>query len=206
MFHKICRRIVLPFFKLFYRVKIKGLENLPKDKSFIIVSNHLGIVDCFALASLFKQKVYFMAKKELFNKKGKAKFIRWLGGIPVDREKLYITTIKECFKTIKNGDVLIVFPEGTRNRNVEEIDLLPLKGGASLIAFKTGVQIVPVGMAKKYKIFRKNHICIGKAYDYSNYQGQKLSAELTEELTEDMANRIKDCIMQARDFAKVAKK
>ena len=206
MFHKICRRIVLPFFKLFYRVKIKGLENLPKDKSFIIVSNHLGIVDCFALASLFKQKVYFMAKKELFNKKGKAKFIRWLGGIPVDREKLDITTIKECFKTIKNGDVLIVFPEGTRNRNVEEIDLLPLKGGASLIAFKTGVQIVPVGMAKKYKIFRKNHICIGKAYDYSNYQGQKLSAELTEELTEDMANRIKDCIMQARDFAKVAKK
>lgn len=206
MFHKICRRIVFPFFKLFYRVKIKGLENLPKDKSFIIVSNHLGMVDCFALASLFKQKVYFMAKKELFNKKGKAKFIRWLGGIPVDREKLDITTIKECFKTIKNGDVLIVFPEGTRNRNVEEIDLLPLKGGASLIAFKTGVQIVPVGMAKKYKIFRKNHICIGKAYDYSNYQGRKLSAELTEELTEDMANRIKDCIMQARDFAKVAKK
>ena len=206
MFHKICRRIVFPFFKLFYRVKIKGLENLPKDKSFIIVSNHLGMVDCFALASLFKQKVYFMAKKELFDKKGKAKFIRWLGGIPVDREKLDITTIKECFKTIKNGDVLIVFPEGTRNRKVEEIDLLPLKGGASLIAFKTGVQIVPVGMAKKYKIFRKNHICIGKAYDYSNYQGQKLSAELTEELTEDMANRIKDCIMQARDFAKVAKK
>ena len=206
MFHKICRRIVFPFFKLFYRVKIKGIENLPKDKSFIIVSNHLGMVDCFALASLFKQKVYFMAKKELFNKKGKAKFIRWLGGIPVDREKLDITTIKECFKTIKNGDVLIVFPEGTRNRKADEIDLLPLKGGASLIAFKSGVQIVPVGMAKKYRIFRKNHICIGEAYDYSDYQGQKLSAELTEELTEDMANRIKDCIMQARDFAKVAKK
>lgn len=206
MFHKICRRIVFPFFKLFYRVKIKGIENLPKDKSFIIVSNHLGMVDCFALASLFRQKVYFMAKKELFNKKGKAKFIRWLGGIPVDREKLDITTIKECFKTIKNGDVLIVFPEGTRNRKADEIDLLPLKGGASLIAFKSGVQIVPVGMAKKYRIFRKNYICIGEAYDYSAYQGQKLSAELTDEFTEDMSNRIKGCILQARDFAKVSKK
>ena len=202
MFHKICRRIVFPFFKLFYRVKIKGLENLPKDKSFIIVSNHLGMVDCFALASLFKQKVYFMAKKELFNKKCKAKFIRWLGGIPVDREKLDITTIKECFKTIKNGDVLIVFPEGTRNRKVEEIDLLPLKGGASLIAFKTGVQIVPVGMAKKYKVFRKNHMYIGEPYDYSTYQGQKLSAELADKLTEDMSAKIRDCITKAREFAK----
>ena len=205
MFHRICRRIVFPILKVFYRMKYKGLENLPKDKNFIVVSNHLGMIDCFAIARMFKQKIYFMAKKELFDKKGKAKFIRWLGGIPVDREKLDISTIKECFKTIKNGDVLVVFPEGTRNRKVEETDLLPLKGGASLIAFKTGVQIVPVGMAKKYKIFIKNHMYIGEAYDYSAYQGQKLSAELSDELTEDMSNRIKDCILNAREFAKESK-
>ena len=183
-------------------MKVKGLENLPKDKNFIIVSNHLGMIDCFAIAILFKQKIYFMAKKELFDKKFKAKFISWLGGIPVDREKLDITTIKECFKTIKNGDILVVFPEGTRNKKYDEIDLLPLKGGANLIAFKTGVQIVPIGMAKKYKVFRKNHMYIGEAYDYSKYQGQKLSAELSEELTEDMKIRIQDCISKAREFAK----
>lgn len=202
MFHKICRRILFPILRVFYRMKVKGLENLPKDKSFIIVSNHLGMIDCFAIATMFKQKIYFMAKKELFDKKAKAKFIRWLGGIPVDREKLDISTIKECFKTIKNGDVLVVFPEGTRNRKVDEVDLLPLKGGASLIAFKTGVQIVPVGMAKKYKVFRKNHMYIGEPYDYSAYQGQKLSAELADELTEDMSNKIRDCITKAREFAK----
>ena len=206
MFHKICRRIVFPIVKLFYRMKVKGLENLPKDENYIIVSNHLGMIDCFAIATMFKQKIYFMAKKELFNKKLKAKFIRWLGGIPVDREKLDITTIKECFKTLKNGDILVVFPEGTRNRKVDEIDLLPLKGGANLIAFKTNSKIVPVGMAKKYKVFRKNHMYIGEPYDYSNYQGQKLSAELSEELTEDMRVRILDCIEKARDFAKESKK
>ena len=127
MFHKICRRILFPILKLFYRMKVKGLENLPKDKNFIIVSNHLGMIDCFAIAILFKQKIYFMAKKELFDKKFKAKFISWLGGIPVDREKLDITTIKECFKTIKNGDILVVFPEGTRNKKYDEISKIAKK-------------------------------------------------------------------------------
>ena len=61
-------------------------------------------------------------------------------------------------------------------------------------------------MAKKYKVFRKNHMYIGEPYDYSNYQGQKLSAELSEELTEDMRVRILDCIEKARDFAKESKK
>ena len=206
MFHKICRRIVFPILRLFYRMKVRGLENLPKDENYIIVSNHLGMIDCFAIATMYKQKIYFMAKKELFDKKLKAKFIRWLGGIPVDREKLDITTIKECFKTIKNGDILVVFPEGTRNRRVDEVDLLPLKGGANLIAFKTGVKVVPVGMAKKYKVFRKNYMYIGEAYDYSEYQGQKLSAELSDKLTEDMRERLLFCVNQARDFAKESKK
>lgn len=206
MFHKICRRIVFPILKLLYRMKYKGLENLPKDENYIIVSNHLGIIDCFAIASIHRQKIYFMAKKELFDKKLKAKFIRWLGGIPVDREKLDITTIKECFKTIKNGDNLVVFPEGTRNKRVDETDLLPLKGGANLIAFKTGVKIVPVGMAKKFKIFRKNHMYIGEAYDYSKYKGEKLSSELSEKLTEDMKNRLIFCISKAREFAEESKK
>ena len=55
MFHKICRRIVFPIVKLFYRMKVKGLENLPKDENYIIVSNHLGMIDCFAIATMFKQ-------------------------------------------------------------------------------------------------------------------------------------------------------
>ena len=147
-----------------------------------------------------------MAKKELFDKKLKAKFIRWLGGIPVDREKLDITTIKECFKTLKNGDILVVFPEGTRNKKADEIDLLPLKGGANLIAFKTNSKIVPVGMAKKYKVFRKNYMYVGEPYDYSSLKGQKLSAELSDELTDDMKNRLLDCIKNAREFSKESKK
>lgn len=205
MFHKICRVLVTFFIKVFYRPKIKGLENLPKEGGFMLVCNHLSMIDCVILVTLFKQKIYFMAKKEIFDKKLKEKFFRWCGGIPVDRENLDLKSIKECFKKLKDGEVLVVFPEGTRNKT-QEVDLLPIKGGASLLAYKAGTKIVPVAMKSKFKIFGKNYLCIGEPYDYSEFKGKKLDAELTEKLTEDMANRILACLQMTREMAEETEK
>lgn len=206
MFHKICRRIVWPILRLFYRPKIKGLENIPKEEGgYMIISNHLGIIDCFAIAMLFRQKIYFMAKKELFDKKLKAKFIGWLGGIPVDRDKLDLTTVRTCLKTIKEGKILVVFPEGTRNKTREK-PLLPIKGGACMIAFMSKTKILPLAMKDKFKPFRKNYMYIDNTYDFSEYQGQKLTAELSEKLTEDMQSRLENCLEKVNEFSKEAKK
>lgn len=201
MFHAIVRTIAFFFFKILYRPKILGKENLPKDGSFILVANHLGKVDVFAIASLFKRKVYFLAKKEWFDKKLKSKFFKWAGGIPVDRENVDVNSIKNCFATLKKGNVLIIFPEGTRNRS-QEVPLLQLKGGASMIAFKSKSNVVPVFMYKKYKIFRKNYICIGEPYNYSNYNGQKLSPELSDTITQEMTQKLLDCKAKVDEFAK----
>ena len=155
MLHALARAVAFFFFKLFYRPKILGRENLPKDGSFILVSNHKGKVDVFAIASLFKRKIYFLAKKEWFNGKCKAKLFKWMGAIPVDRDNIDITSIKTCFATLKNGNVLVIFPEGTRNKD-NEVPLLPIKGGASMIAFKSKTKVVPVFMKEKYKIFKNS--------------------------------------------------
>ena len=201
MFHAIARAVAFFLFKIFYRPKILGKENLPKDGGFILVSNHLGKVDVFAIASLFKRKIYFMAKKEWFNKKSKAKLFKWMGAIPVDRDNVDINSIKTCFATLKNGNALVIFPEGTRNRDCE-VPLLPIKGGASLIAFKSKVKIVPVFMHKKYKMFKRNYICVGEPYDYSNYQGQKLTPELSDALSQEMADKLLECKEKVDEFAK----
>lgn len=205
MFHKICRVLVALFLKIFYRPKIKGFENLPKEGGFMLVCNHLSMIDCVVITTLFKQKIYFMAKKEIFNKKLKEKFFRWCGGIPVDRENLDLNSIKECFKTLKEGNVLVVFPEGTRNKK-QEVDLLPIKGGASLLAFKASTKVVPVAMKSKFKMFRKNYLYIGEAYDFKEYKGRRLDAELTDKLTEDMSNKLLDCLQKAREFAEETEK
>ena len=201
MLHALARAIAFFLFKIFYRPKILGKENLPKEGSFILVSNHLGKIDCFAIASLFKRKIYFMAKKEWFNKKAKAKLFKWMGAIPVDRDNFDINSIKTCFATLKNGNVLVIFPEGTRNKD-ERISLLPIKGGASMIAFKTKSKIVPVYMYNKYKPFRKNYICIGEPYDFLEYQGQKLTPELSDEFANQMTHKLLECKTKVDEFAK----
>ena len=205
LFHKICRRIVWPTLRLVYRPKIKGLENIPKEEGgYMIISNHLGIIDCFAIAMLFRQRIHFMAKKELFNKKLKAKFISWLGGIPVDRDKLDLSTVKTCLNTLKQDKILVVFPEGTRNKTNNQ-ELLPIKGGACMIAYMAKVKILPLAMKSKYKPFRKNYMYIDKPYDFSEYQGQKLNAEISETLTQDMKSRLEGCLEKVNEFSKEAK-
>jgi 1-acyl-sn-glycerol-3-phosphate acyltransferase len=200
MIHKILRRLLFPLFKIFWRVKIKGIENLPSSKNYVIISNHLGKVDCFAIATLFKEKIFFMAKKEWFEKKISSWFFKWLGGIPVDRENADITSIKNCFGVLKNNSRLVVFPEGTRNKE-QKVDLLPLKGGASLIAYKAKVQIVPIAMKSRFRIFRKNYMYIGKPYDYSELGNAKITPEISQKMHEDMTNALQSCIDEVKIFA-----
>lgn len=184
MWYRIIRFIALPWFKLFYAPKIIGKENMPKDGNYVLVCNHFGKADAFVLVSLYKQKIYFMAKKEWFSNKFKAKLFDTLGAIPVDREKADFTSIKKCLAVVKRGDILAIFPEGTRNKI--NSDLQTIKGGAGMIAFMGKVPVLPVAMKKKFRAFRKNELYIGKPFDYSDLYDQRLNSELDEVLTERM--------------------
>ena len=186
--YRLLRFLVLPFFKLFYMPKIKGRENLPKDGNYVIVCNHFGKADAFVLVSLYKQKIYFMAKKEWFSSKFKAKLFNCVGAIPVDREKADFTSVKKCIDVLKRGDLLVIFPEGTRNKVND--DLQEIKGGAGMIAFLSKVPVVPVALKRKFKAFRKNELYIGKPFDYSEFYGRKLNSALDETLTEKMRENL----------------
>lgn len=188
MWYKIIRFLALPWFRLFYMPKIKCKENMPKDGNYIIICNHFGKADAFLLVSMYKQKIYFMAKKEWFNGKFKAALFNELGAIPVDREKADFTSIKKCLNVLKNGDILAIFPEGTRNK--VNNDLQPIKGGAGMMAFMGKVPVLPVAMKKKFRAFHKNELYIGKPFDYSDLYGQKYTSALDSVLTERMREHL----------------
>ena len=151
------------------------------------------------MSTLYRRKIFFLGKKEWFSSKFKSWFFRKLGGIPVDREKADITSLKNCLKTLKNGKTLVVFPEGTRNKTEE--DLLPLKGGAAMLAYMSKVKIVPVAMSKRFRPFRKNYAYIGEPFDFSDREG-KFNAALGEELTETVRVRMLDVLAKAREKEK----
>lgn len=120
-------------------LEVVGKENIPKE-GVIIASNHNSYLDPPILGSVTPRRCNFMAKKSLFDVPILAWMIKY-AAFPVDREKPRASTIKEAVKKIRNGQIVVVFPEGQRNDTSE---LLEPKLGIGLVAVMSRAPIVPV--------------------------------------------------------------
>ena len=144
--------------KLFYRLSIIGKENIPKIEPVVVVSNHLSNIDPFVVnVALFPRKVCSMAKEELFRNPLLSFFFRKLGAFPIHRGKYDRRAFKNSLEVLSRGQVFAIFPEGRRNR-LEDGKLGPLHKGAALIAIKSGVLVVPMGIKGTEKIFPKGNL------------------------------------------------
>jgi hypothetical protein len=178
--------IVSVLVKLIYRVKINGIENLKDDQPFIISANHIHIFDPVILATLTKRQIFFLSKKELFEKKLFAKFFGKLGVIPIDRDNTDIKAIKSCFRVIRAGNILGIFPEGTR---VKTVDINNMKKGVALIALKNKVNILPIHIEGTYRIFSKITVDIYPMIKINNFENME-DSEAIDKLTEELFNQI----------------
>ncbi|WP_314558092.1 lysophospholipid acyltransferase family protein [uncultured Parvimonas sp.] len=178
--------IVSVLVKLIYRVKINGIENLKDDQPFIISANHIHIFDPVILATLTKRQIFFLSKKELFEKKLFAKFFGKLGVIPIDRDNTDIKAIKSCFRVIRAGKILGIFPEGTR---VKTVDINNMKKGVALIALKNKVNILPIHIEGTYRIFSKITVDIYPMIEINNFENME-DSEAIDKLTEELFNQI----------------
>ncbi len=181
IFYKIVRPLILLFTKIFYPFKIFGKENVPEGRQ-VIVCNHFGKIDVVFVGSIFKDKIHFLAKRELFEKKFFAKIIRTLGAIPVKRDNVDLDCIREGLKILKSDGKLAIFPEG--RRNLETSELQELKPGSAMFAFKTNSPILPIMMYKKAHCFRRTYLMIGKPLDFSEYKDMPFNSELNDKLSE----------------------
>ena len=118
--YKIFRTILGPIYKFWYRPKIIGAENIPKEGSILVVGNHVHIMDQCNIVIATKRCLRYMAKKEYFDNKKVAWFFRSCGCIPVDRSKKDEEATASAIEVLKNHQALGLFPEGTRNALKEE--------------------------------------------------------------------------------------
>ncbi|MBE6857117.1 MAG: 1-acyl-sn-glycerol-3-phosphate acyltransferase [Ruminococcus sp.] len=143
MYH-LGRAVVWIAFHLCYSLRFEGRENIPKDRSVILASNHRTNADPPLVAcGVKKRKCCFMAKEELFRNKLFGGLIRALGAFPVSRGKGDTKVIDTACERLEEGRHLMIFPEGTRSK-----DGKVHRGhtGAALISARTGKEIVPVGI------------------------------------------------------------
>ena len=170
-----------------YRIRVNGKENLPKDGAALVCPNHVHALDTVLVVVHANRKINVLAKEELF-KNGFLRFLAKVFGVyPVKQNSADLGAIKTSLKLLKNEELLLIYPEGTRN-GLEKGK--PVKNGPMTIAIKAGVPIVPVGIKGSFKAFSRITINIGKPMDFTEYKEQVNDKEVVTNLTQDLMNEI----------------
>ncbi len=139
----ISRAVLEPFFVLYLRMSRIGREHIPREGGVIIAANHRSFLDPFLIGTLVRRPVYFVAKRELFTNPLLAWWLSSLGAFPVDRGNGDRDAMGTARKILERGDVVVIFPEGTRTRPG---GLGQAKRGFGRLALETGAPIVPVAV------------------------------------------------------------
>ncbi len=171
-----------------FRIKVKGLENIEETDKVIVCANHKSLLDPIFLAISLPQRIYFMAKKELFDKPFVGGFLKALGAFPVDRFGRDLKALRASVALINEGKILGIFPEGTR---VKEVKRENVKDGVAFVALKAKADIMPVEIISTYKPFRKSEILIKKPIAVSEFASLK-----NKEAMKKMTDRVYDKIYE----------
>lgn len=180
--------------KLIFFLRVTGSEHMPKTGAVVICANHLHALDPLALAMVKHRQIHYIGKKELFEKKFGNWFLSALGAFPVDRGGNDLRAMRKSIEYLKNGEVLGIFPEGTRSKTGQ----LSFHEGAVTFALRTGAVLVPAGMDVSFKPFYRHRIVVGEPMDLSAYQDHKASKEEIAQVNHALEERVMALTQQAQ--------
>ena len=151
LFYRIMRWIVADGSRAVYRARIIGGDRVPKTGGFVLAPSHRSMMDIPFAASITPRRVRFMGKEQLFRVPVLGTLFTWLGGFPVARDGTDRKAVRDSVAMLEAGEVLCVYPEGTRQHGPK---IQPLQPGAAYLALRSGMPIVPIGIAGSEEILR----------------------------------------------------
>jgi 1-acyl-sn-glycerol-3-phosphate acyltransferase len=185
VFYYVLKYVLIgPLLRVLFRPSIEGLDHIPVDGAAIVAGNHLSFSDHFLMPAILKRRITFLAKAEYFTGPGlkgrlTAFFFRSAGQIPVDRsgKEAGKTAIREGLGVLAKGELLGIYPEGTRSYDGR---LYKGKVGVAVMAITAGVPVVPCAMVGTFEIqppgrkiprIRRVSIRFGEPLEFSRYAG-----------------------------------
>jgi 1-acyl-sn-glycerol-3-phosphate acyltransferase len=192
-----------PLCRLLFRPSISGADNIPESGPAILVSNHISTGDTFLLPAMIKRRLTFPAKVELFHGRGIGGrvvtwFLKGVGQLPMDRSggRASATSMEGVLDVLRRGDLLGLYPEGTRSPDGR---LYKGKTGVARLVLQAGVPVIPVGMidtqwfpSRFFKIptMQRPKIRIGKPMDFSGYAKAGNDRDVLRWITDEIMNAV----------------
>ena len=190
LFYKGVTKVFEIVVKMFFKVEIRGIENIPKEGPFIVACNHKSNWDAIILAGLLRdRKMNSVAKKELFKNPILGYFLSKLSVIPIDRDKPEISTIKKILKLLKDKEVVAIFPEGTRHKDLNTF--AEVKSGIGMFVIKGKSSVLSISLVTNYKMFSKVVVIIDKPMSFDEYFNKKATSQDYEKVSNEIMDKIK---------------
>ena len=208
-FYRFLRVILRPIQMLVWPTKVVGAENAKKVKGALFTCNHYSKMDSMIpYFVLFKKEAHALAKYELFINPIAGWFLHKMGAIPVRRGEADIESVKQVLRVLKDGKQLLIFPEGTRNKQGTQ-HMAEFKTGTARFAIKSKVPIVPMIYYQSPKAFRKNWLYVGEPFTLEQFYGARTIDEnhaATEVIKEKMDETRRLCNEYVESVKKGKKK
>jgi 1-acyl-sn-glycerol-3-phosphate acyltransferase len=155
MSYWILRFIVRLVFSFTMRVKIHGMENLPREGGYILASSHVSHLDPVCLSAMLAMKIHWMARIEFYRHRFGMMLMRLAAAFPVNRQGVPVRAIKRAIRTVAGGEVVGIFPEGELKHGTESVLRGgPIREGACLVAQHSGRPIVPCVILGTHELLR----------------------------------------------------
>jgi 1-acyl-sn-glycerol-3-phosphate acyltransferase len=200
MFYWFMKNLVAgPILKSVFRPWVTGLENIPRTGGVIIASNHLSFIDSVFLPLLIDRRIYFLAKSDYFTGRG---FKNWLtkhfllgtGMLPIDRSggKASEVSLNTGLAVVTRGDVLGIYPEGTRSPDGK---MYRGRTGVARMILEGHVRVIPVAMIDTEKVMpigsrlpkvRRIGVVIGEPLDFSRFEGLESDRFILRSITDEI--------------------
>lgn len=168
------KTLVSTLFYPFYRIKVIGKENFPKEGGVLLCTNHIDNLDPPVVGITCPRTVHFMAKEELFEAPILKNLLPSIKAFPVKRGMSDRQAMRKALAILKEGNVVGLFPEGTRSKDGE---LQKGLSGAGFFALRGNAVVMPCAIIGPYKPLRPLKVVYGKPIDIAPYRERKASAE-----------------------------
>ncbi len=141
--YAVVRGALVGFSRLFWRLRVDGLEHVPTEGPFIVSAVHRSNIDTPLVAAVTRRRLRYMGKKEMWKLRPAGWLFTTLGGFPVNRGAADREALRTCVQVLRGGEPLVIFPEGSRRSGPVVGEIFE---GAAYLSTKTGAPILPVGI------------------------------------------------------------